>query len=443
MLPIQITVGSAGGPVAGTSDWNGAALAGIDGYLQRSGYGTLPFDSYTLLVGGGIHLVGSTFGAGEVYFFVPTGIYYETPSSNYTNGFNYAAVINSLFGRLGWRNSSLATFTALADSINQEARSQRYFNDFHSLVSLPNLKAVQEDPAISDVDFNLYLASLQRSIIMRCLNGALNGVEYFEQVLLFDRQGQNDAEVPNSNLFVGYEINLASAFDRAVQIDGAILQFNEDVTFNLYLFKDGKKTPVWIGEVSAVAYEQTQVGFADLILTYINNNTRGNRFYFGYFQSDLGTAKAIREQVLCRNNTFNFSAEPVYMSINGDHVFNSNQRSYLLQPYGLNLEMSSFKDWTQVIVKKGNLFDELIGLTMAYAVLEMIVNSVRSNSTERLLSDAAAKYTVMFAMDGAVPVSDTPQVAGLKQRIDREMKRVKAGIYPHKKAVTVNVSECS
>lgn len=442
MNPIQIVVGSVGGPVAGTTDWNASALAGVEGYLQKNGLGIVPFANYTLLTGGGIHLNTGVFIDADVYFLVPTGITYATPSSNYTNGFNYAAVITALFGRIGWRNSTVTAYAGLAAGENLTARSQRYFNDFHALVALPNIKNAQEDPAISDSNFNAWLSSLQRSVIMRCVNGVLNANEYIEQVLLFDRQGYNDLEIQNTGQFVGFEINIAKDNGIAVQIDGAILQFNEDVTFNLYLFKDGKKSPIWVHSVSAVAFEQTQVNFADLILTYINSNTRGARFYFGYFQSDLGTAKAIREQITRRNKTYCFSAEPVYMKKNVDYTFNSNQRAFPIEPYGLNLEMSSFKDWTQAIIKKPSLFDELIGLTMAYVALELIVNSVRSNGTERILKDVADKYALLFAMDGAVPVSDTPQVSGLKQRIDRELKRVKAGIIPQKKSITINVAEC-
>jgi len=59
-----------------------------------------------------------------------------------------------------------------------------------------------------------------------------------------------------------------------------------------------------------------------------------------------------------------------------------------------------------------------------------------------LLKDVADKYSLMFTMDGAVPVSDAPVVTGMKQRIEREAKRVKAGFFPQPKSQTINLSEC-
>jgi hypothetical protein len=79
---------------------------------------------------------------------------------------------------------------------------------------------------------------------------------------------------------------------------------------------------------------------------------------------------------------------------------------------------------------------------MAYQVIEDIVYSVQSDKTERVLKDQLAKVGMQMDLNGAAPISDSPQVIGLRQRIERETKRVKNAFYPNPKAQTVNFAEC-
>lgn len=438
--PIQITVGAAGlyDPAIGATTCPVSTLAGIEIYVEKSGTGTLPTSAYTVRSGGGFNLSSGSFQSGEIYFIHQTGLQLQTASADYTNGFNYNQVVNALFGRLGWRPSTLADQPTLSTP-NTTARSGRYFNDVHALVSVPNIKSIIDNPSMTDNQFNSELESLQRSVILRSLNAVYSEREYIDQVLLFDRHGNNDQPVTNTGLFAGFEIKLAPVIDKAVQIESATLLFDSNKTFTLYLFKDGKKSPVWSQEVTVVANESTVVILEDLILNYISPSTTGGRFYFGYFQDDLGSAKAIQEQVSSYNPTHLFSAQSFYSKATGSD-FNRNERSYPSLPYGINLQISSFSDWTATIVKKANLFDELIALTMAYSIIEKVVYSTSSNATERILKDGITMASAIQDLTGSAPVSDGPApVTGLNKRIEREVLRVKKALFPKSKAQTVNL----
>lgn len=447
-LPIQITVGGGGtNPVAGATQWNNPAIAGQTGWIEKSGYGPLRFQDYTVLSGGGVQLLnGLAFGAdGEVYFWHSVGLAYQTEDGVYTNGFRYTSVMNALMGRIGFRPHTETEFSGLVDSTNQLARSYRYYNDFHAIVSAANLKAVQPDKAISDVNFNNYLQSLQRSAVMRCLNAVFSEKEYIEQRLLCDYE-EHTAEqlIPNESKFVGYQIEVADRFDIAVQIDGANLLFDSDITgLPLYLFKAGKKSPVWQTTVNVTAYEDTHVSFSDLVLSYVNGATRGETFYFGYFQDDLGAAKAIRRNEDWEDDTNAFSYESIVADKKvGVTDFNRDQIGCTNVCYGLRLEVSSFKDWTQIIVKKAPLFDEAIGLTMAAMVIEQVIYSLRGNGTERLLKGGITEAALMQDLTGVAPVSDgPPPVMGLKARLDRELKRVKNSLFTTPRAQTINLND--
>ena len=438
--PIEITVGGAGpyDPAAGTSLCSIPLLKGLDFYVEKIGYGTFN-GFYTAHADGGFQLSAGTFSVNEKFFVHLTGLSYGTNAGSYSNGFDFTRVINALFGRVGW---SQVPATPVLNSTNLVSKGGRKFNDgsFHSVVTLSNIKATMEQSGATDGEFNTYIEGVQRAAIMRCLNGVFREPELLEQVLLYNRLGQNDQPVPNEGLFVGYEIDLAKSMDIGVQIDAAVLLFDTDIDLNLYLFKDGKKTPLFVQEVSIMANEATVVRFTDLVLNYIGSATAGHKFYFGYFQDDLGSAKAIKEQVDCWNDTLCFSARPMITEkIAAEYDINRDERSYTMEAFGMNLEMSSFRDHTQQVVKKASLFDEVLGLIVAYMTIEQMTYAVRSNTNERQLKSQLEGIGIQLDLNGAAPISEGPRVTGLKQRIEKELERCRKQFFPKPKAQTISL----
>lgn len=442
-LPIQITVGGAGqyDPAVDTTDYVNPSLKGKEFYVSLSAYGPLPYSDWEPLADGGFRLTKYKFSEEEIYFVTPTSIVEQVSGNSYTNGFNYQRVINAMLSRIGFRQPTLAGYN-IVDSSNQMTASGRYFDDFHSLVRIKNIKETIEDQAISNADFNAYLESLKRSVIMRSLNAVLNVPEQLERVLLFERSyNQPEVLIENSSRFVGFEINVAQTDSIAVQIESATLLFDSNVDLRLYLFKDGKKSPIWTQDVSAEANEATVVSLDSLILNYIGQFTKGSRFYFGYFQDELGEAKAIREQSCHWNKQLCFSSQSISSLANGND-FNRSEVSGTYDTFGLNLEITSFRDHTNAIVKQAPLFDELVGLNMAYAIVEQVLYSTRSNATERILKSETEKNGVQMDLNGTAPIPGAPRSTGLKQRIERELKRVKDGFYSQPRAQTINLSGC-
>jgi len=339
----------------------------------------------------------------------------------YSNGYDLTAVITALENRIGFRQpvgTGAPTLTSTVTTTN----SGRYFQDFHSLVTVENIKSTMEQVNASDADLIKSLQSLSKAAIMRALNGVFTH-QHIEQVKLFKRYGKNDQLVTNSGLFVGYEINVADRSDIAVQLDALHVYLDSAVTFNVYLFKDGDPTAVYTMPVTTVANKITEVVVSDKIIG------RG-KYYLGYFQNDLSTAKAYMEQLGCKNPTCAFRAEAMQAASTGATTFNRDGISYQAQPFGLNVEMSSFKDHTQQIKRKAASFDELLGLTMAYMVIEQVIYAARSNSTERILKDQLDKIGIQLDLNGTAPISDSPQIMGLKQRIERETTSVQLSFYP-------------
>jgi len=435
--PIYIKVGGAGpyDPAAGTTDCNIPILKGADIYLDN-----VAPNLYTVLSTGGFRVL-TPFVLNTEYYVMQSGISYGTDTTTYTNGFCFAQVMSALFGRVGWLQTTTAADPVL-NATNLISKSGRKFNDgsFHSLVTLKNIKGVMEQENANDAAFNAYIEGLQRAVLLRSLNGIFNEPEYLCQGLLYQRWGSQDAVIENTGKFVAWKITAPPAADLATQIDSVSLYFTEDVTFNLYLFNDVKKTAVWVGEVTAQAWNQTVVNLDDIVLNHIGGNNLGGVFYFGYFQDDLGTAKAIREQYSDFVVNRPYGATMVEATTDGAANFVRNNIGYsVYQAYGINLHISVFRDHTWQIVKKAGLFDNVNGLQMAAQVIEMITYSTRSNGTERLLKTETSALNASLDLMGVAPVSDGPKTTGIRSQITKELERMKASFFPKAKPRSVRL----
>lgn len=426
--PIQIIIGSGGDydPGVGETDFVIPSLDGAQFFVEKAGMGSMPYASYESLTGGGFRLLGGlTTAVDEVYFVhVVASAVPITGAGDYTNGFNHDQVIASLKDRIGFRQPTGAGAPVLTTAVTT-SQSGRYFQDFHALVTVENIKACMELPSASDAQLIIQLAGMRDAAILRALNGVFTAPQVIDQPrMIHRREGTNDVLEPKSGRFVGYQIRVSDTPDAAVQIDSLQLYFNQAATFNVYLFKDGDPVAVWDQEVTAVANTLTDVPLDGKVLN------RG-LYYLGYFENDLGSVSAYRQQVCDEDfDPCYYDADPITADATGATTFNRDEISESEQPIGLNLEISSFKDYTTAIRRKAAAFDELIGLTLAYSTIENMLYSARSNATERILKDQLIKVGIQMDLNGAAPVTDSPQITGLRQRIDRETRRVKQSFYP-------------
>lgn len=442
--PLYLTAGVSPGMSVGGTVYVNTDLAGKDFTLERVDQGTMypdtsdnPTPDYSVRSAGGFILIipGQTFGSGEKFVLTINSTATVTPSGTprYTNGFDLTAVLSSLRKRLGWRQPTMSGSPVL-NSDNLTSTSGRYFQSFHSLVTINKIKEIVEDKDADDTQFNEYLTNLQTDAIMRCLNEVFREPELLEQKLMYTRFATMDQSVNNSGQFVGWIINVANAFGISTQINTATLYFDQDCSFNLYLFMDGIKSPLQTIPVSCVAYERTVIEFESLVLNF----KIGQKYYFGYFQSELGSARAIREQVETWATTrcfeaFTFTAP----ATNSNTDFNHNYRQYGMLPLGVNLEIISFRDHTQKILRKANLFDEAVGLTVAAMVIEEIVMTTRTNSVQGQTGEQANK--IFTDLNQAYATDNIPLMPGLKSRIAAELKRLRLTFFPEAQPMSISM----
>lgn len=355
----------------------------------------------------------------------------------YTNGFDIDLVLPALQKRLGWMQPTVAGSPVL-DADNLMSKSSRFFNDgsFHALCTVANIKSNQEDPNISDDDFNAFLLTYQNSEIMRALSEVFREVELIEQCLMYTRFGLNDYSLPNQSQWVGWCIEVANDQSISTQITMGTFYFDHDCTVTMHLFQDGVREPLQSIPVDVIAYERTEFDFDSMVLNF----KTGIRYFLLYDQNEIEAqgARGIREQVETVAKTLCFEAYnyQAYRTDDGSY-FDHNNRQYPALPGGVNLEIISFKDHTQKILRKVNLFDEVQGLQMAAMVLELVNNSTRTNLTQRQTEQQSNQ--VYMSLNQAFATKEVPVTPGLKSRIMQEFKKLKHTFYPPQEAMSTSM----
>ena len=74
------------------------------------------------------------------------------------------------------------------------------------------------------------------------------------------------------------------------------------------------------------------------------------------------------------------------------------------------------------------MMDDLIGLAMACIIMEMIIFTQRKNPEVRQASEATERFMATLDLMGTIPVSDAPQVLGLRQRLNAAAEKVRSSL---------------
>jgi hypothetical protein len=345
------------------------------------------------------------------------------PVSSLTNGFDFNKVYAALQNRVLWQSQG-----AISDS-------QQYYEDVHPLCDTNLLDKARPQTGT----LTAYLASMQRAIITQMVTAVYSHPQAIDRAkLAFPRTNQPlpIQLVANQSQFVGLRFYVGRG-DHAVKVNSLQLFFNQNVSFNLYLYNDFYVAPLMTIPVTAIAFQQTII---DLQETMIFNNLapdayKGGRFYLGYWQDDLGSTQAIYYPAGMATfhpvEVMSFSSPPVTDSL-GQKNFNRNTIGANNQMYGLNVEVSTFVDATNAIVQNAHLFDELMGLIAAVKTVKALIFSYRSNSDTRKITGIPALDELYGQLNGFKAGEEIPYVLGLQDMVNRSIKSVKKSFQENK-----------
>lgn len=346
-----------------------------------------------------------------------------------TNGYNATTVLPVLMERKGWEQPT-KTGSPTLNAANLTNLSGKPFQDHHASCTIENILATQEDERLGDSPYTLFNTYLQNRNKATCME-VLQMV--FNKPAIIDHPSMQYSKAPdtpyvsinNGGKFVGYQINVANG-NFAASLDAVVLLFDSAVTFNLYLYHDQKSAAVATKSVTTVANYQTVVTLTEWVLRSIDSTTKGGTFYVGYFQDDIGSAKALE---------FNYDGRSMYKAVRHspiqanvtDGVFSRQNLGATQNTYGLNFQVTTYKDYSSAIIARANEFDEAIGNIMAKNVLERTLYNVRSNKTQRITAEQDKMLYTDLTQDGQSEYA--PYTSGLKAGIKREVARLQKAFY--------------
>ncbi len=371
-MVISVTIDSA---LAGQSQFNSTDIAGKQFTVRRKVNGELQSVDYFVTVTG--FSVDKPFALGDEYVIA-------VEQDRYTNGYEIGRTMGALRGRMGFLGQIPST------------RSGRWFDSFHSVVNAQNIHATMPEG-----DLITHLKNLEQSAITTVLSNVFRECVVLDQGELFIGNNEQARIVSGTN-FAGIELYIVPK--HTVQVNAVSLRFAATGTVVLQLFKEGRKTAIWSQSVSVID-DTITVPIESLYLT-------SGRYWLGYDQSTSPDGVAT-DSTWCKTTVF--AAIPV--TVIGDRF---DQAQYT-DDSAINLNVTAFRDYTADIIARPGLFDEAIGLQVAYNVLEGVIYTTRSNGRERLLADAADKVGLQMDLNGYAPVSDLSKVEGLAQRIRKEL----------------------
>lgn len=341
-----------------------------------------------------------------------------------SNGYDETKVLAALHGRIGWKQPFDPQY-AIVDNPNQQTKSGRFYNDFHPTVTIPNIKDLQEYSSISNVDFNKLLSSLTDTNIL----SVIAAVFYKPQLIdspeyMYCRADRTlPITVQIANNFVGYRVHVVDRGYTA-QLQAIKLLFDETFSLPIYVFKENVPEPIFNVSIPVEANAITEAFLPDFLLS-------GGNYYIGYFQDDLGTAKPIEYS----SNFGCYSIigfESISVPVSALHtLLTDNYRQTGYTTHGINFEVSTYRDYTNEIIRSANLFDELQGLSMCIQVIQLIYYSNRSNDTQRETQDKDAKAEVEQVTTETFPMSP-----GIKSRYKRELEKVRRMFFKEPEIMT-------
>lgn len=364
-----------------------------------------------------------------------------------SNGFDESLVIPALTKRKGWKQPTVTTLPAFPTLTGDVITnlSGLPFNSDHAACSPVLLWKCQEDNGITADNFNQYLTDLQASVIM----DALNGIFMLPQIIespksMFSKNFRTSYKpIPNTSNFCGVQIDVAEG-DYAVKIDSVALIMSAPCTVTLYLYNDMIAAPLWQQVITVTAAQSQQVVNIDnLILHYSDDTHKTGTFFFGYYQDEINaqagtTALDVYLQSFANFNMLGYQ----YFQASSDYAAKTFVRSQYQSNYrtfGLNLEISTYNDFTNTIVRNASQFDRLIGMCMVTKCITEVMTSGRTNEGQNI---SEQQFEMLFrTLEGSIQNPNTrtefavniPYRTGLKNKIEREMWRMTQTFMPDDK----------
>jgi hypothetical protein len=347
--------------------------------------------------------------------------------------FDSSVIESKLYGLVGCNNPYDPAF-AIVDANNLVSRSSLFATD-NPFCKIESLKKTQDYASISDADFNTMLASMQKNAITSVANMVFNESDFVDRDLIY-KYAQNKTNVETlPSGFVGYKIEVDSDNDIAFEIKRVILDFQGTGNITLYLWNTGSKTALESKVISITTDNQEEV--LDWKLDNASTTYKGD-YYIGY-NTDAITVQPYKRDYENSNVMTcikKLDIERVYVSgHNSATLFDLLDYDGMSECNGLNLDLSVYKDYTDLIINNERLFARAIQLAFQIQFISVYSSSVRHNEGKR---SGENLVRIIQEIEGQSGDNGVVKVTGLKPMligeialIKKELDSLRNGYFPN------------
>ena len=198
------------------------------------------------------------------------------------------------------------------------------------------------------------------------------------------------------------------------------VSFNGAAVIPIKLIHSESGTIVSTTNITSVDKEQVRTR-TNLRIS-LNTGNIGGSYYLGYFTSEVALSpyKRVHEFASVYSTPKCFNTEFGTWSLTGSRI-DITDPIIEIEPFGLNISYHAETDYTQLIIENKYRITEAIMLKFAERVVELVLNSTRSNIKTREL-DEQTRNLANLALDN--PTS------GIRGRLAAEIKSLKKMFFP-------------
>jgi hypothetical protein len=333
---------------------------------------------------------------------------------------NISEIRTDMFGVVGLRQPYDPKY-AILDATLLVSSSGMYFEQYCSYVTIENLFNTQPFCYINSTNFNLTLTNAIKDSISKGIQSCFMENDIIENKLLYDYSNRktSDYELVNGSDFVGYEITVSKRKDIKAIVNKVFTEFSGTGSLKLLLFNDNSVTTQQTKSITVTSKTALET-VLNWELPY-SNGVAGGKYYIGYLTNGL-TPKAINREWNGSNrpNRYNaLSIKPVKIpNWTTETLFDIDTVEYTANTYGLNFDISSYRDYTSIVVNNKNMFTDVIGYQFAADMLGLMIAT-------NVETELPVKGNLLLELQGNFNSDNLPMVKGVMTKLTESIEIVK------------------
>lgn len=348
--------------------------------------------------------------------------------------FDVVKIQNSLSQLVGIRQPSDPDFNIVLDADNLASESGMFLDDLPPF----NVKALYESQDFVGVDaldqsteFNTYLSNVKKSAITSVASQVFDRTSFIDRGLLFVNEAPRlNLETFDSSIrYYGYEIEISDSKNIGFKITRANFQFDFDNAtqlVNVYLFNSNVNSPIASKPVTLTSnnhwddlnfvVDSTMNDYKGkyYLLVQIPNPERLQPYKRDFEEgNEMNNLKELEIERVVFKDTLNISDFNSYYDIDTN------------QNVGINLDITVFNDYTDLIIQNKFLFSRVIQMQCVVNLMMKVATSMRSNRDERQSKEITAM--IMTYVNGINSNGDF-NMKGLNKSIPFEIENLRKEI---------------